>query len=55
MFGFTPSRSANSRMGGSTWPGSSSPEATARSTLAEISAARRPLIGYSPSTNPIMH
>ncbi len=55
VFGFTPSRSASSRIGGSAWPGSSSPEPTARSTLAEISAAPRPVIRYSPSTKTIMH
>ncbi len=55
VFGFTPSRSANSRMGGSSSPGCRAPSPTARSMLAEISAARRPLIRYSPSTNHIMH
>ncbi|BDE38114.1 hypothetical protein SLITK23_13590 [Streptomyces lividans] len=55
MFGFTPSRCANSRIGGRGCPGSNSPEPTARSTLAEISAAPRPVIRYSPSTNQIMH
>lgn len=45
VFGFTPSVVANSRIGGSSCPGSSAPVPTARSMLAEISAARRPWIG----------